>query len=341
MYSVQFLRFVAALLVVLHHSWHPLAYKAAFDPAAWNYAFRFGAVGVHVFFVISGFVMVWTQATRFGKADPVLFAWKRFDRIFPEYWLICFATVVTATMLNQGGLPADPISWLKSLLLFPSHSSQIIFVGWTLSYEIFFYACFAIVLAFQKNLELSLVILSVTLLLLVILGIFLDVPQNSWASVATNSLLIEFLAGSWIAWFFIRCENLPNFLPLAALLMAGTGFTLGFWLGYERLPSVISWGLPSAFLLVGVVALERTGKDRRIFSAFAVAGGASYALYLLHPAAIAWVYFIFGDVEILYTSSAIFLILASTGISIVLSIIAFKYLEPRIKMGIPKVLNRR
>jgi exopolysaccharide production protein ExoZ len=61
-HSIQLLGSVAAMLVVLFHT--PAVFAAQARPALFameGYLFGFGAVGVHIFFVISGFIMVWTS----------------------------------------------------------------------------------------------------------------------------------------------------------------------------------------------------------------------------------------------------------------------------------------
>jgi exopolysaccharide production protein ExoZ len=58
-------------------------------------------------------------------------------------------------------------------------------------------------------------------------------------------------------------------------------FASGFWLDYERLPSVASWGVPSLFLVAGALAFEpylRSVPGRRL----AKLGDSSYLLYLSH-----------------------------------------------------------
>src|ERR1700722_4229918 len=67
--SIQFLRFIAATLVVLSHSM--LAANDFFDGGvsrATLYFANVGGSGVHIFFVISGFIMVFTS---FGREKNV------------------------------------------------------------------------------------------------------------------------------------------------------------------------------------------------------------------------------------------------------------------------------
>jgi len=133
--SIQFLRFVAAFAVVLSHSEFISGVYWPKDTTA-SYMFGFGHVGVHIFFVISGFVMVYSTFARSSEGIPVSdFLWRRFVRIFPIYWI--YAAVYVG-FGHQIGM-ADAVG---SLLLLPRYSSLIIGQGWTLSFELYFYICF-------------------------------------------------------------------------------------------------------------------------------------------------------------------------------------------------------
>ena len=60
--SIQVLRFVAAFMVVLFHSHVALVRSLPGHVSDYvDHAFEVGASGVHIFFVISGFVMVYTS----------------------------------------------------------------------------------------------------------------------------------------------------------------------------------------------------------------------------------------------------------------------------------------
>ncbi|MFC2951346.1 acyltransferase family protein [Marinicaulis aureus] len=70
-HSIQFLRFLAAALVVAYHSFHFVDLKVLALSERLMHFTTFGASGVHIFFVISGFIMVWTSEGKFGKASSI------------------------------------------------------------------------------------------------------------------------------------------------------------------------------------------------------------------------------------------------------------------------------
>ena len=96
------------------------------------------ASGVDIFFVISGFIMVYSTERLFGQAHaPLVFLAKRLARIVPLYWL----TMSIAILVQQ--TPIDPITLIKSYLFMPfatpdGEMHPIYGIGWTLEFEIFF-----------------------------------------------------------------------------------------------------------------------------------------------------------------------------------------------------------
>ncbi len=110
-------------------------------------AVRLGHVGVLVFFIISGFVMVralqgsgWEGARRF--------AIRRFFRLFPAYWLALPLGVLTVNWLNDR--PQDTPTLLANLTMLPTLAFGKVYVlgvCWTLEVELIFYAlCVALFL---------------------------------------------------------------------------------------------------------------------------------------------------------------------------------------------------
>ncbi|TCJ32808.1 acyltransferase [Parafrankia sp. BMG5.11] len=276
-HSIQMLRAIAAFLVVLFHSHTALSEAGAgtlFDEE--QYLFGFGAVGVHIFFVISGFIMV--VASRFEPEFSVSqFMRRRLLRIYPVYW-ICAALYLAFHSFVGDPYNLSAAQIAGALLLWPGVSSSIIGPAWTLVYEMFFYICFA--LTMWLGLSRGFFVLSGAFICLPILGLVFR-PESSAMHVVTNSLLLEFIAGVGIGWLFKR-----NYLPqwggelwvgLAIILFLG-----GAAYGYKTLPSALSWGLPSALLILGVVCLEVKAGAGRVVRIISLLGDSSYSLYLLH-----------------------------------------------------------
>ena len=145
--SVQCLRASAIILVVAYHA---AGHLGVFHP---NYAIlEFGQYGVDLFFVISGFMMMVTTTS---KASPTIFIAKRLWRIVPLYWFITLVYVILL-LLAPYLLPSGTLDFgyiIKSFLFIPSYGPKfpdliwpLVIPGWSLNYEMYFYALFAIAL---------------------------------------------------------------------------------------------------------------------------------------------------------------------------------------------------
>ncbi|MEN0079618.1 MAG: acyltransferase, partial [Pseudomonadota bacterium] len=167
--TVQFLRGLAAILVVLFHL-RIIREQMVFpgrDVVGLGSALLIenAYAGVDLFFVISGFIMVYVTADRSrGAATAGVFLASRAARIYPPWWL--FAGLTTAYMLTfHVALNRDGLGWaafadgavapgehlLKSFALLPQAALPVLNVGWTLIHEMYFYAAFAVTLLVSRR----------------------------------------------------------------------------------------------------------------------------------------------------------------------------------------------
>ena len=274
------MRFVAATMVVFFHSTQAVNhyFGGGITPAI-AYAANFGASGVHIFFVISGFIMVYSSfPNKSAQFSAQKFYLRRFIRIYPIYWIDCVLYLAFHTYFGQGyALSSGQIA--GSLMLLPGYSTLIIGPGWTLSYEVYFYICFGI--AMSLGLERGLVLLLVFFLMSIIAGIGFG-TENSVVQVLTNTLLIEFLLGAGIGYFILAGRTLTVSIAYALQALALAAFFLGYLIGYSRLPSVVMWGVPSSILLFGLIANERNGHLFYWIKRLSFLGDSSYSVYLIH-----------------------------------------------------------
>lgn len=144
--ELDVLRFLAAAAVVAFH-WlfrsstgtNPLA-TTGFEHTA-SAAFRYGYLGVDVFFVISGFVILrsaWGRTTR-------AFLLNRAGRLYPTFWVACTLTAVAVTLLNDDRFPVTLRQWGANLTM-GSEAFGVRYVDgvyWTLLVELAFYGLVA------------------------------------------------------------------------------------------------------------------------------------------------------------------------------------------------------
>ena len=284
--NVQILRGIAAVMVVGYHIGNEFAdrgFPGTFpDVGA-------GSAGVDIFFVLSGFIMVHSTAAAFAAPGAAgLFLARRLVRLVPLYWLV--TTVFVLAMLQQArhtGLPGDTWRWIAAsyAFLFYPHADggdfPVYAQGWTLNFEMVFYAGFAAALPFRRGP--ALVTLAAGLMLLVLLGLAVPLPWpvDRWA----NSNVIEFVLGIGLAAIHARGWRLP--LP-AALGLAGAGLatfalTIGSvddWLPHRG----FVWGPPACAVVAAAALCAPRGGGGGLRTALERLGDASYALYLVHYA---------------------------------------------------------
>jgi exopolysaccharide production protein ExoZ len=283
--SVQYLRGIAALLVVLAHAAaHPLTDVPLLLE-------RFGQAGVVLFFVISGFIMV--TVTGDGRFSPREFLARRIVRVVPLYWLM-----TTLTALLAVGAPAlfhtTITTWphyLQSLLFIPHEApgrggtSPLLSLGWTLNYEMFFYLVFA--LCGVVGLRTRIALISAIFLGLATFG-QLAPSGDTLVGFYTNMIMLPFVAGTLLAYAHRR-GWLDRWSNRQAALVALAALAAGLWtftMVPER-PTTLTVVLGLTVAAIGLLAsgLATEGRPPRIAPLEAL-GNASYSLYLTHMFAI-------------------------------------------------------
>ncbi len=264
--SLQYLRALAALLVVSNHA------ILGVQGLSVSWRSDFGSAGVDIFFVLSGYIIYASQSANRDIGD---FAYRRLVRIIPLYWLATAAFIalhLTAGIEPDAKLPLGHV--IQSLLLIPHFSAQlpgeiypVLPPGWTLSYEMFFYGLFALGLVLAPR-RLA-VFLTGVICALVVLGQVLHLQQAVLATY-TKGILLEFVAGVIIA--VAAARRTP---PRAAGVLVPVGLAL-IVMSLPG-PRVLVWGAPAAMVVYGALALEPFARPRWPV----LLGNASYAIYLI------------------------------------------------------------
>ena len=287
--SVQILRALAAAMVMIGHA----AYEAEtiagkLGQALPQLRFVDWAFGVDVFFVISGFIMLHTSDGFGGLAGPKRFLMRRLIRVVPLYWLMTSALLIGAFavpgMLNT---PVDGWRMALASYLFIPFATQagdvhpVLGLGWTLNYEMFFYAFFA--LSMLAPLRWAAAAMACSFTVFVWAGMhfqFGSVQLRFW----TNPIILEFLFGAGLGLALKAGLRLGAFAAPALALAGCLGaVALGPAFGLAQdLPPLLRNGVPAAMIVAGAVLGPALPASRFVL-VLAALGDASYSLYLTHP----------------------------------------------------------
>lgn len=282
--NIQILRGIAAMMVVVDHAIGQMESRGGRDLGL-EIGTGLGQAGVDLFFVISGFIMVYVTH---GRHRTPLYFWRdRIIRIVPLYWfytlLMAAIALMVPAMLNTAAF--EPLHVLKSLLFIPVYHNTIdgeiwplLVQGWTLNFEMFFYFIFGCLLLVRvENHRLGL--LTLCLVGLVLIGLLGGDATNPLFLTYTSPLLLEFLAGVLIAMAFHRGWLASPSLGWVCLVLGLVLFALTVirpeWGGVRA----ITFGVPSALIVIAALSLESGRSGARILVAL---GDASYSIYLSH-----------------------------------------------------------
>jgi peptidoglycan/LPS O-acetylase OafA/YrhL len=300
--GVQFLRGAAALMVVYHHCIILLNERFGIVTPEWIN----GASGVDVFFVISGFVMAISSRSLLSHPHGAqIFITKRLERIVPLYWLATSLKValvfLVPAMAVKGGYSLSQI--LASYMFLPIH--PVLVVGWTLNYEMLFYALFAICIAMNWKLIPTLPLA---------LGLIVALPLLGYAPIA-----LEFIGGIMLA------EMKPFGSKVSfALLIAGTAAILLPPNADGSNLRVLLWGIPAMMIVSGIVWIE--GKWR-VPSWLFTLGDASYSIYLFHAFVLPPMAVVLSRLHLGRVASVIAVDLLGLYLSAVIGVIVHKAIE--------------
>lgn len=272
------MRFVAASLVLVAHATLYYHERVSSQMPVW----AFGGVGVPIFFVISGIVMVLSaQSLNNDASGARTFVLRRIIRIVPLWWLALSVKVAISVarpeLVNHNHFQVE--SAIKSYLFIPYFTEQHVVplhsVGWTLLHECFFYAVFSLAMLCGKSPARW---ASASIVGLCLAGKLIEIDNPFW-SVASSLHNLQFVLGMAIASFLLHTNvhrgwrlAAAALLVLAALALQATAALTGLHFTYSVLLVLasgtlvlVNWAVPAP-----LATLARLGDS-------------SYSLYLFHP----------------------------------------------------------
>jgi peptidoglycan/LPS O-acetylase OafA/YrhL len=286
--ELDLLRFSAASMVVVYHTfaWPP-------DIQLAQHFAAFGFVGVHLFFLISGFVILMVSEHR----SVVGFINSRLARLYPTFWACVLITCLVRFLCGEPQ-PLARIATNLTMLPGAFHQGYVDFVYWTLGIEIRFYGLVLFLLLVKQMARVELWLL----VWLVAAAAGLIPPIEGWRHVlyVLRSLSIYpygplFISGCY---FYLLRVNGPSwriFIPLIcscslAVIYSCTASNSWWWLeDYQDKWAFVHSN--NALLVIGAFIVFA----HLVFLALSLRvwklpesplwywlGGLTYPLYLLH-----------------------------------------------------------
>jgi exopolysaccharide production protein ExoZ len=311
---IQILRFLAAAGVVAFHAWGVAPNYIHVPAETWSFGLGHAGHGVDLFFVISGFIIFY--ATRRANLTPLAFLRRRIERIVPLYYFVTFAVIALAFALPALFYTPDwltPRHIAKSLafISFTDGEMPIVYLGWSLEYEMYFYLAVALLMAISRNVWRD---VTVIFAVLVMIGKFPG-AQAALGTCAffTDPMLLEFTLGVLAGRLFTGDRvGAPEWIAtgsaFAALLLA------------EPDSRAIVYGLPCAALVIAAAWISRVRTNPSSAELWLERlGDASYSIYLAQVNTVSLV--CQYTAEAFPGSSPIALVAMTTAISVALGVL--------------------
>lgn len=278
-------------MVVLLHLGGAIADRKYFGTSALATACSFGGAGVQFFFVLSGFIILHAHRDDLGHPTRLgRYVWKRVVRIYPAYWIVFAALLVSAALVPslRHHVPDDLAVLIAAATLIPldkrvvgGTGAPVLDVAWTLQYEVTFYAGFALLICSRKA-GLALVALYVAMLAAYAGGMLRGFP----ATFLARPDMWLFGVGLGVAALSGRPTRgvLDPFhvVVAGAACFAATAAAQVIAQPAGGAPFVLAYGAASGLIVYGMARAEDAGACLLDHRAFQALGDASYALYLLH-----------------------------------------------------------
>lgn len=281
--EIDLLRFIAALSVVFFH--YAFRGFAADDRSIMPYPLlapiaKYGYLGVELFFLISGFVILMTASRGSLKG----FAISRFVRLYPAFWACCTITFLLTVLIGGDRFSASVGQYLANMTMLSGFVGipSIDGVYWSLFIELQFYALVAALLIIGR-IHQAQAFLTIWLILTMVLEVF---PVESLRFLLLTDYAAYFIAGAMCFLAWSRGMSIYRLCAIALCLAIALHQSLNGIPAFENyyhtqmsMPAVAGI-IIGFFVVMLLVATRRMGKVGEM--RWVTAGALTYPLYLIH-----------------------------------------------------------
>ncbi len=283
------LRFVAALSVVAVHltsqsgpAWGGPVPDDVAPVGAWT---MYGALGVPLFFVISGFVLLMTA---WDRTVPQFVA-SRVGRLYPAYWVaVAFSAVLALYVWPEGAAAGRPVTTSQAavnLTMFQSAFGVPDLDGpyWTLWYELRFYILIAVFM--MVGITRRRVLAFATLWPVV--GSLAVASGQGFVATLLLPDYAPFFAGGMLLYLIYRDgHDAGTWCLVGFQVVLGVNFSVSHYMTLSDStpgdPSKVVLGILTVACFAAVAGVTLTGVTRFDARWMTTAGALTYPLYLVH-----------------------------------------------------------
>ena len=241
---------------------------------------KYGYLGVHLFFMISGFVILMTASS----GDLCKFIASRCARLYPAMWACCTMTYVAVATIGGGHFIATFQQYLVNLTLMNAFFGVAPIDGayWSLIPEIEFYGAVATIVTAGQIARMEAVLLAAVFGLGLVIAT--SVPTTNIAYLIDD--LPYFAAGAFYYLIWAKGHSAARWLGVAASWVLAGRECMSFLplvSAYYRIhmsAAVVATIVTSYFVVFAAIATRSTGRFGAI--RWVSAGAITYPLYLVH-----------------------------------------------------------
>jgi peptidoglycan/LPS O-acetylase OafA/YrhL len=288
LYEIDLLRITAALAVVVYHYTFS-GYAGHLTSVAFpeiSTVTRYGYLGVDMFFLISGFVVL---LSAWGRR-PREFVISRIVRLYPAYWVAVTLTAIVAITLSRGLFKVSPVQYVANLTMFNSlpNIANVDVVYWTLWAEIRFYLLVFVLawIGITRARVITILWLWLAATAVIEARILPAGPAGKLDLIVQSQWSHYFIAGMALCLIYRTgfCWQLGAILMITYgnAVYQAVNFAHRVGARYHQVlhPLVIAAVITAIFIVLILIALRVTRRFGRPW--FAVAGALTYPLYLVH-----------------------------------------------------------
>lgn len=281
--EIDLLRFLAALAVVFFH--YAFRGYAADNMTVMPYLSlapfaKYGFLGVQLFFMISGFVILMTATGN----NVTGFVGSRVIRLYPAYWASCTLTFLVVLYFGAPHFSATWHQYLINMSMFNGFMNVDHIDGayWSLVIELRFYLLVILVLAVRQIHRAEAFLIG----WLIISIVMQDHPNGKLRSWLITDFSAWFIAGAMCYYIWRDNSTIKRYLTLAGAYALALYQSLDSLSGFNTTfnttldPDVVATVVTSFFAVMLLIGHRRTGILSRMN--WILAGALTYPLYLVH-----------------------------------------------------------